>query len=308
MTNVFFLASVNIDILSYLEQFPQSGQTLSASDSVIACGGKGANQAFACSQNDVEPTMLCKLGDDAFGMQAREFLRQRKKVKAEILSSDKNTAIAQIFVRQHDSQNMIVLVSGANKDIKADEVERYQQQIKKANLLVVQLENNIEAIAAAINLAKLNQVPVLLNPAPYEAEIEPYLSSVDIITPNETEATELTGIKVESIETAKMAATAIFERYGIKKIVITLGAQGVYYLDKSFDNDSEGFVNAFSANVVDTSGAGDAFNGAFAAHFSKHNHFIDAIEYANAYASTAVEGKGASYMPESSLAYKRIKE
>ena len=303
MPNVFFLASVNVDILSYLDEFPLSGQTLSASDSVIACGGKGANQAYACSQNEIETTMLCKVGKDAFGEQAKTFLKQREQLDTEILESQKGTAIAQIFVRKSDSQNLIVILPGANKDITVANVNASTNKIENSNLLALQLENNIDAIEAAMKLAKAHNVPVLLNPAPYEHEIEPYLNQVDILTPNETEASELAGVCVGNIESARTAAQRINKKYGIKKIIITLGKQGAYY----FDDGEDGFVKGFSADAVDTSGAGDAFNGAFASYYSKHGNFIEAIKFANAYASTAVEGKGASYMPKPDLAYERFK-
>ena len=288
--------------MSYLKDFPQSGQTISTNDSVFACGGKGANQAYACSQNHVETLMLCKVGNDAFGEQIRAALAQRKNIKTEILISNKNTAIAQIFVRESDSQNLIVILSGANKDMTKQEVQQRRSDIQSSHLIAIQLENNIEAIAESIKIAKQNSVPVLLNPAPYESEIEPYLKYVDILTPNETEASDLTGLEVMDRTTAQAAAKMINTKYGIGKIIITLGAQGVFY----FNHGSTGFIESFSANVIDTSGAGDAFNGAFAAHYCEHGEFELAIKYANAYASTAVEGKGASYMPNSELAYKRV--
>ncbi|MBM7073315.1 ribokinase [Shewanella sp. 202IG2-18] len=304
MSKVFFLASVNLDILSYLKGFPQSGQTISTTDSVFACGGKGANQAYACSQNNVKTMMLCKIGNDPFGEQIRTYLAQRESIETQILTSDKSTAIAQIFIRESDSQNLIVIISGANKDITKREVLQRKSDIQNSHLLAVQLENNIEAIAVSIEIAKQNKVSVLLNPAPYEPEIEPYLKDVDILTPNETEASELTGIEVTDKETAKAAAQVINTKYGINMIIITLGAQGVYY----FNCGDSGFIEPFKANVIDTSGAGDAFNGAFAAYYCEHGKFETAIKYANAYASTAIEGKGASYMPNSNLAHKRFSQ
>ncbi|MGB0894193.1 MAG: ribokinase [Parashewanella sp.] len=293
-TSVFVLGSVNLDILAYVDEFPVSGQTLSANETIVACGGKGANQAFACGQNYIDTTLLCKIGNDIFGEQVQKMLSERRNVDCKTLTSTtENTTIAQILVRHSDSQNQIVISEGANKAITVDEIRNYQTQIESSQLLMLQLENNFTAIMTAINIANKANVKVLLNPAPYESEVSTILPLVDILTPNETEASQLTGIEVTDAHSAKRAAEKLYQLYGIPEIVITLGSAGAL----CFQAGKPHFIPAVIVNAIDTSGAGDAFNGALSARLVLGDTLIEAAEYANSYAALAVQVKGASNMP-----------
>ncbi|WP_133407065.1 ribokinase [Parashewanella tropica] len=301
MSDAFFLGSINLDISLFVDTFPTLGQSKSAQDTFFSCGGKGANQAYACSKNSASTTLVSKVGNDAFADHLRVLLKQRTRQQTFLLESELHTALAHIFIQQSDAQNLIVSSAGANKDISVEEVQQFEEKIASANLLAIQFENNLAAVAKAIEIAKQANVWVLLDPAPFEPEMASVFQQVDVLTPNEFEASQISGANVHDGMSAHQAAQIIQKKYGISKVIITLGSTGVFAMDENRTY----FSPAYQCAVRDTTGAGDAFNGAFIAHYIKGYNFFEAVEFANAYASTAVEGVGASYMPEPHLAKRR---
>ncbi|MCL1079197.1 ribokinase [Parashewanella spongiae] len=293
---IFILGSFNVDIVSYLDDFPLPGQTIEATNSEIICGGKGANQAYAASQNGVEVNFLTKIGKDGFAHFAKEQLGLRIKQNNYILETEKAaTGVANIFVRGADKENQIVINLGANKCITEKEVQYYKSLIEESDILMVQLENNFDAIACALKLAHDANVTTLLNPAPISPQISRLLPLVDIIIPNETELQGLGKMPVSSLDETKKAVLAFSKSSGIQTIVVTRGAKGAL----CFQNNIFTLIPSIeNVNVVDTTGAGDAFNGALAAKLANGLNLEEAARYANFYASLAVAGKGASNMPE----------
>ncbi len=300
--NVCILGSFNVDIVATLARFPKGGESLMALQSQTGAGGKGTNQAIAASNAEACVHFVTKVGQDHFSQFAKDTL-SRSKLHSFTLYESKTqpTGTALIYVSKADAENMIAICSGANTDITQDEVTQLAPYLLNANVLLVQLENNFEATLAAIHLARTSNTLVVMNPAPYNSVILEHLSDIDIITPNETEATLLSGIEVIDIESAKLAAKVIHEK-GVKTVIITLGSAGVLI----YDHLHAQMIPAFKTTAIDTTGAGDAFNGAFVAALAKGQRITEAAQYGCAFASLAVERMGASNMPSHQEALTRL--
>ncbi|WOT07027.1 ribokinase [Shewanella youngdeokensis] len=301
-SKIFVLGSFNVDIVSKLERFPQPGETLHALSNNIGAGGKGANQAYAAAKAGASVTFMTKIGKDQFSHFAKEHLASTGIDNTIIIESENcPTGNALIYVCAKTGENMIAVHSGANTEITHAEVLQAEQHIVGASVLLTQLENNIEAIVQSMQIAHEHGVKVVLNPAPYHTDTPKLLPFVDIITPNETEASLMTGIEVNDLNSAKLAAQKI-NQMGVDSVVITRGAQGVLL----YENGRFQEVPAIKCVVADTTGAGDAFNGALVAQWVNNNNLLDAAKFANAYASLAVEREGAANMPDASLVAARL--
>jgi ribokinase len=197
-----------------------------------------------------------------------------------------------IYVSQDDGENMIAIYSGANKTLSSDEIASMSPELASSNVLLVQLENNFDATLNAMKLARALGVQVIMNPAPFSPDILGCIDLIDIITPNETEASLLSGVEITDLESARAAALAIVAR-GARRVIITMGSHGALI----YDNQQFQHIPAFPALSVDTTGAGDAFNGALAAAIADGQTLAQAATFASAFASLAVEREGASNMP-----------
>ena len=300
---VFVFGSYNVDMVSIVEEFPLPGQSITGKGFSLGSGGKGANQAFAAQQNGAEVTFLGKIGKDQFSDFARQELNKCHFSYLHLLESeDTPTGMANIFVRESDKENFLAINLGANGQVSHDEIAPFLQKIAKSDVLLVQLENNVDATLETMKIAKSHGVMTILNPAPYSKQVAELLPYTDILTPNHTEAEKLTGIDINSLDDAKMAARILHSIDKIAKVVITLGALGAL----TFDGQNFHFVESFKAEPIDTTGAGDAFNGALATQIAQGTTLQDAARYATAYASLAVERQGASNMPESHWVHQRL--
>lgn len=290
---VCILGSFNVDIVAKVPRFPQGGESLLALDSTLGPGGKGANQAQAASKAGANVHFVSKVGKDQFSQFAFKHLENSDIHSFTLYQSDlKPTGNAIIYVSEENGENIIAIYPGANQTITEEEVAATLDQLKTANVLLVQLENNFSATLNIMKMAKSLGVPVILNPAPYSDQVWDSLPYVDLITPNETEASQLSGIQVTDIESARQAAAQIITK-GFPQVIITLGSRGVLI----HDGKQARHLPAFPALSVDTTGAGDAFNGALAAAMAKGQNLQQAATYAAAFASLAVEREGASAMP-----------
>ncbi|ABV35735.1 ribokinase [Shewanella sediminis HAW-EB3] len=299
---IFILGSFNVDIVAKLERFPQPGETLHSLSNNIGAGGKGANQAYAAAKSGANVTFMTKIGKDQFSHFAKEHLAGTGIDNTIIVESETSpTGNALIYVCEQTGENMIAVHSGANTEITQDEILQAEQHIVGANLFLTQLENNIDAIKQSMMIARNHGVKVVLNPAPYHDETPELLEFVDVITPNETEASLMTGIEVTDLSSAKQAAEKI-NQMGVNTVVITRGSQGVLL----YENERFIEIAAIKCAVTDTTGAGDAFNGALVARLVKGETLHDAGKYANAYASLAVEREGAANMPDAALVASRL--
>ncbi|MEI2605779.1 ribokinase [Erwinia aphidicola] len=291
---VCILGSFNVDIVAKVARFPRGGESLLALGSTLGPGGKGANQAMAASRTGARVHFVSKVGKDQFSQFAFDHLSASDIHSFKLYQSESEpTGNAIIYVSQQDGENMIAIYSGANQTLTDAEVAEMTHELSGADVLLLQLENNFSATLNAMKLANTLGVRVIMNPAPFSDDVLKCLQYVDVITPNETEASLLSGVEVTDLESAREAAQAIV-RQGAKRVIITMSSRGALILD----NGQFQHIPAFPAVSVDTTGAGDAFNGAFAAALASGQTIAQAATYAAAFASLAVEREGASNMPD----------
>ncbi|WP_313068627.1 ribokinase [Atlantibacter hermannii] len=282
------LGSINADHILNLESFPKPGETLTGSHYQVAFGGKGANQAVAAGRSGADIAFIACVGDDDTG---RRVCTQLASDKIDITPvatiADESTGVALIFVNA-EGENVIGISAGANSALTPERVNVQHDLIAQASALLMQLESPVESVLAAAKIAKQNNTSVILNPAPARTLSDELLGLVDIITPNETEAEKLTGVKVESDDDAAQAAQRLHDK-GINTVIITLGSRGVWA-----SRDGKGQrVPGFKVETVDTIAAGDTFNGALVTALLEGKALSDAIRFAHAAAAIAVTRRGA---------------
>ncbi|PSW20660.1 ribokinase [Photobacterium sanctipauli] len=300
-TGLFILGSINIDFVSLLSDFPKPGQTMIANSSFTVLGGKGANQAIAASKANRNVIFLAKTGNDALANIATKRLEQER-FDSLLIHRDENSLTGRAFIQVSElsGENKIVLDLGANLALSEQELGEYTIRLSGCAVALTQLENNFQATHSFLQSAKSHGVLTVLNPAPYSDEVISLLPLVDVLTPNETEAQDISGIEITDLESAKLAAQAIHNK-GVSTVILTLGAKGCLYFDGAIFE----FFPSIKAEVLDTSGAGDAFNGSFAASLAQGKSIRESLQYATAFASLAVERKGASNMPNHQEALNR---
>ncbi|MBG2877280.1 ribokinase [Proteus alimentorum] len=283
------LGSVNADHILNVAHFPLPGETISGNQFQMVFGGKGANQAVAAGRCGANISFLACLGNDDIGKKAKaQLMTDNIDTNGIELIDDVATGVALIFVNQQ-GENVIGIHAGANGRLDTSYVQRHGNIIKEADALLMQLESPLDSVLKAAEIAKQENVQVILNPAPAQALPDELLSLVDIITPNETETEYLTGIKVIDDESAQQAADVLHHK-GIKTVLITLGSRGVWVSDK---NSKGCIVPAFKVKAVDTIAAGDTFNGALITALLEGQSIMPAIKFAHAAAAIAVTRAGA---------------
>jgi len=282
------LGSINADHILNLESFPTPGETVTGHHYQVAFGGKGANQAVAAGRSGADIAFIACTGDDDTGSRVRQQL-QTDHIDISPLSvvAGEATGVALIFVNG-EGENVIGIHAGANAALSPARVEAQHALIAQASALLMQLESPVESVLAAARIARQHNTTVALNPAPARALSDELLALVDIITPNETEAEKLTGIKVASDEDAARAAQALHAK-GINTVIITLGSRGVW----ASVNGEGKRVPGFKVKAIDTIAAGDTFNGALMTALLEAKPLDDAIRFAHAAAAIAVTRKGA---------------
>ena len=282
------LGSINADHILNLESFPTPGETVTGHHYQVAFGGKGANQAVAAGRSGADIAFIACTGDDDIGERVRRQLeRDRIDVAPVRAVNAQSTGVALIFVNA-EGENVIGIHAGANAALSVEQVEVEKARIAGAQALLMQLESPLESVLAAAKIAHQHQTTVVLNPAPARHLPDELLSLIDIITPNETEAEKLTGIRVENDDDAAKAARVLHEK-GIGIVMITLGSRGVWV-----SHDGQGRrVPGFKVQAVDTIAAGDTFNGAFLTALLEGTALDEAIRFAHAAAAIAVTRKGA---------------
>ena len=285
---IVVVGSSNTDMVIKLERIPEPGETVLSGQFSMAAGGKGANQAVAAARAGGEVVLVACVGDDMFGEQALEgFLRDG--INIEYISRDGETpsGIALIFVDE-DGENSIGVASGANTRLRPAHVDLASSAITSADILITQLETPMETVSAAAEMASRHGVRVILNPAPACPLDDSLIECVSILTPNESEAELLTGIEVEGKDGMERAASALLSK-GLQSVLITLGARGVYVATE----DLRRAVPGFAVRAVDTTAAGDVFNGALAVALAEDRPWLEAVRFASGAAALSTTRLGA---------------
>lgn len=284
------IGSNMVDLITYIDRMPDPGETVEAPDFQLGCGGKGANQAIAAARNGSEVLMLTRVGNDAFAANTKANFAANGIDTTYVLDTDTTSGVAPIFVDKN-SQNSILIIKGANAKLSPADIDQAKADLEKCSLIILQLEIPLESVYYAIELGNQLGIPVLLNPAPATPGLElDRIIGCDYFMPNETELALITGMPVDTMERVKEAAKTLSDA-GITNVVVTLGARGVYYLTES----GEGEIPPFKVEAVDTTGAGDAFIGAFANAIETGLDLEAALTRAAFYAADSVTKRGTQY-------------
>ncbi len=279
-----------VDLASRADHLPVPGESVLGSSFTMGPGGKGSNQGVAAHLAGADVTMVTKVGNDLFGKVALDFYRQiQMSADFVFIDEQKETGTAIIMVDEQTAQNQILIVPGANGNITDTDIEQIEPVIARSDVLLVQLEVNPDANWKCIDIAHKNGVQVVLNPAPAQEIPDEILAKVDILTPNEVEAAALSGIKVLTPDDAKNAAK-VFHSKGVDHIIITLGELGAFV--KS--GDKSAMIERRMVKAIDTTGAGDAFNGGLVTALAEGRDLFEAAEFANVVGALSVTKVGAA--------------
>jgi ribokinase len=288
--SVVVMGSYVADLAFRTEKLPAWGETYMGASFKLGPGGKGSNQAVAAARAGaaIQVSFISKLGRDQFGDLARTTYRDEGIDATYVLETACATGAAVIIIDQNRGENAIIVVPGACFELTPAEVEQARPLIQQAAIFVTQLELSLPTVEFGLKLAHSLGVPTILNPAPGCALPASIFQYCDYVTPNESEAEVLTGIRVTSLATAEQAADAFLAR-GVRNAVITLGAQGAFLKNAA----TRAHVPAVDAGpVVETTGAGDAFNGGFAVALAEGQDIIAATRFGCAVAGISVTRPG----------------
>lgn len=285
---VTVFGSFVVDLMARAPRLPVPGETVLGSFFKQGAGGKGFNQGIAAHKSGGDVTMITKLGRDSLAAVATDAMDSVGLSKDHLFYSETEpTGVALISVDENTSQNEIIIVPGACATISDEDIASVAERIRESAYLLLQLEVNQDANEKVAAMAKAAGVKVIVNTAPYSPVTDEFLSGCYLVTPNEVEAEELTGICVSDLESADKAAK-VFKNKGVQNVVITLGSRGVYVNE---DGKSE-IVPAYKVNAIDTTGAGDAFNGGLLTALSEGKTIGEAARFANALAAISVQRIG----------------
>lgn len=283
---VLIIGSSNTDMVVKTEHFPKLGETVLGGTFLMNPGGKGANQAVAAARLGAEVRFVAKTGDDVFGKQAREgFAREGIDIRFMSESPVLASGVALITVNAQ-GQNEIVVASGANMDLHPADIP--DSAFENVGLALLQLEIPSETVRWALAKCAEKQIRAILNPAPAMRLGPEFLSGLYLITPNETETERITGIPVDSEETLQKASQSLFEK-GVKNVIITLGSRGIYLASEHFT----GIIPTPVVEAVDSTAAGDVFNGALLKSLADGAELEKASRFACRAAAISVTRMGA---------------
>ncbi len=282
---IVVVGSFNADLVAYLERMPRPGETVHGDRFATFAGGKGSNQAVAAARLGADVTFIGRVGNDVFANLAYE-IWDAEGVNRDYVSADDESAtgVAPILV-DSSGENMIVVVLGANSRLTAADIDAARERIAAADVLVTQLEVNLDMVGYALETAKQLGVATILNPAPAAAIPQSTIDLADYLTPNETELETLSGSAGDYAAAARTLLTRADQ-----KAVVTLGAQGAQIVS----GEENAIIPTYAVDVVDTTGAGDAFNAGLAVALAEGKPLPEAVRFANAAAALSVTKSGAA--------------
>jgi ribokinase len=285
---ILVIGSSNTDLIISAPRFPGPGETILGGAFTRAAGGKGANQAVAAARAGGAVTFVARVGRDANGDEAlRGFREAGVNVRHVIRDHAAPSGVAFIIVTR-TGENCITVASGANDRLSPADVRRARSAFRRANVGLLQLESPIATVEAAVELATAAGLRLLLNPAPARALPRSLLERVYLLTPNESEAERLTGMVVNTERSAARAADKLLKT-GVSNVVITMGSRGAFVAG----NGVRHMVRGLPVKAVDTTGAGDVFNGALAVAIAEGRPLLESARFANAAAACSVTRTGA---------------
>lgn len=294
MKKIIVAGSANTDMVVKAKKLPLPGETILGGHFFMCAGGKGANQAVAAARLGGNVGLVAKLGNDSFGKQTIEGLKKEGIDTHHIFTDEQAPSGIALIIVNDEGENCIVVAAGANANLLPDDIDAVND-LCEAEIILTQLEIPMETITKLAANAKANNQRLILNPAPAQLLDDALLKGLFLITPNETEASLLTGIKVSDEKSASQAARALLNK-GVRNVIITLGKQGAY-----FQNDFIKLkVDAPAVHAIDTTAAGDTFNGALAVALTEKMGWQHAMEFAVEAASISVTRSGA----QSSIPYR----
>ena len=285
MADITVVGSLNADLVVKSPRFPQPGETISGEDLQIIPGGKGANQAVAAARQGVKTAMLGRVGSDSFAPFLVDNLKANQVNTSHVIVDSSATGTA-IIVVDANGQNSIVLSPGANGNVSPADVD--SASFLNSKLLLLQLEIPTPTVLHAAQQARANGLTVILNPAPAKPLPVELISTVDILIPNESELSLLTGLPVTDAASAEKAAKEILKQ-GVKTVIVTLGSKGALLVTAQQTTQ----VDTYKVDVVDTTAAGDAFIGGFASALLSGKSLEDSVRYGCACGALATTKFGA---------------
>lgn len=285
---IVIIGSANTDMITRVKKIPKPGETVLGGTFMTAQGGKGANQAVAASRAHGKVKFIASLGNDSFGEQAiQQYTHENIDISHMVRDPKLPSGVALIFVAE-DGENAIAVASGANANLLPKHIEHNKAVIESAEIILLQLETPIETIEKSVAIAHAAGVPIILNPAPAQMLEKNILKKITYLTPNKHEAGQLSGVPINDSASAEKAATALLES-GVNHVIITLGDQGALVATSERMNK----VPCRHVKAVDTTAAGDTFNGALAVALSEKKSLLDAVAFANTAAALSVTQVGA---------------
>ena len=289
MSDISVLGIFVADISFSGPKIPSVGETILGNNYNVGPGGKGCNQAIAIARLGGKVNFISKIGKDAYGQLALDTLKKNSINTENIIQDEKSqTGVAGILVDQNSGKNAINVIVGAPNSLKISEIDKQLNLIKNSKIFLTQLEVPKDVTLHFLKTAKENGCLTILNPAPASKITKEFYNNIDYFTPNETEAEFYTGIKITNEKEAKQAAKKLIN-LGIKKVIITLGEKGLFYSD----GIKEIYIKACDVKAIDTTGAGDAFNGGLAFGLSKEKPIKECLELANNVAGISTTKLGA---------------
>jgi ribokinase len=286
--SIVVVGSTNTDMVIKASHLPQPGETILGGTFFMSAGGKGANQAVAASRLGGNVLFIAKTGYDIFGKQSIE-LFEKEGIDISNIVRDKFQPSGVALITVDDKgENCIVVAPGANAALTPEDIDEAKEKIESASFVLVQLETPVETVEHVVNIAASKKIKFILNPAPAAKLNDDLLKKISTITPNQKETEMLTGIKVTNETSAKQAADFLHDK-GIETIIITMGAFGAFVLHEN----NYSMIHGHKVNVVDTTAAGDVFNGALVVALSEGEKMEDAVRFACKAAAISVTRLGA---------------
>src|ERR1700678_488492 len=281
------IGSANIDLTTFTDRFPKPGETIFGQKFDLGFGGKGANQAVAARLCSADVFMVARVGSDLFGPAAIDNFKKLGIDTSHVKQVDGvSTGVAPIFV-EPNGQNRILVVKGANDEMKPADVDAASDALKNCDCIVLQFEIPLETVYYAVAFARKHGIRCLLNPAPGQPVDMSKLNGLDYFIPNESEAETIRGLPVRNVDDAKRCAEKMLAN-GIRRVIITLGAKGSLLAGNGITEH----VPAYTVESVDSSGAGDAFIGSFSVFLAEGLTEQEAVRRANLYAGLSTTGVG----------------